>query len=724
MEIAQINTVQLSRSKRIGHLWLAIEAGVFVLLSAVVVWKGLIPGLRLLNTDFPNYYVVARLIREHYCLDRIYEWIWFQRIADHFGIRHQLVGFLGLTPFSAFPIIPLSSLPVLEAKRVWIVCNVALLAVAIELLKRQTRMRRGTVWVIALGAVIPLETSFLLGQMHILVMALLVVAYVSHMRGRQISTGCCIALAAALKIYPILFCLYFVLKRQWKALGSTALFTALCLALSFLVVDQEPMRTYIFEQLPRLLQGESQNPFSPSVTSASALFHRLFLLEPELNPRPPFASARAFAILYPLSQALLVGVVLMRTRTGFRNDERETLEWSMFLCLLMFLSSAPSSYQFVALIAAAVPTMGVLVHRRKWKAAFVFLCLYFSACNIRAIHLESSAASIFTPALDLTLWFGVALLVFYFVVLKRFAPRDETPHFYRKRAFVVGAVVACLWMVGYKRAWSHLTKLETNRPRSTYANDGAYLRTAPVTADGDLLYVAMLRDGYRVREAGIPLAGVYPEGDTAADQLSFAIARPSGGLWIESASDKGSQIIHVASGKRVRACEIGNGESPVPSGDEKQLGFIREERGRGSLWALSLWDCERSPERLTSPAFDVRTLAAGLEGSFVISAFHQGRERIYEISQGAEPRLVAESDGPLNSPALSADGRLLVVRELVAHRWQLASLDLSSRIWKQLTFGDCNAYTPSWRDNQTLIYATDCMRGMGLTTLASLKVDR
>ena len=78
----------------------------------------------------------------------------------------------------------------------------------------------------------------------------------------------------------------------------------------------------------------------------------------------------------------------------------------------------------------------------------------------------------------------------------------------------------------------------------------------------------------------------------------------------------------------------------------------------------------------------------------------------------------------MNSPALSPDGRVLVLRSVFEVSVQLASLDLSSRVWKQLTYGDCNAYAPSWQDDHTVLYATDCMRGMGLTTLASLKIDR
>ena len=39
-----------------------------------------------LNTDFPNYYITARLLREGYDTSRIYEWIWIQRQKDHLGI--------------------------------------------------------------------------------------------------------------------------------------------------------------------------------------------------------------------------------------------------------------------------------------------------------------------------------------------------------------------------------------------------------------------------------------------------------------------------------------------------------------------------------------------------------------------------------------------------------------------------------------------------------------
>ncbi len=138
----------------------------------------------MLNTDFPNYYLVARLLREGYSLDRIYDWIWLQRIKDHWGLDQALVGFAGLTPFSALPVVPLALFPAIVAKRLWILANVLFLGSSVELLSRVTTLGRRRVWLLALLAIFPLRTSFLFGQMHLLVLLLLASAYYFHRKGK------------------------------------------------------------------------------------------------------------------------------------------------------------------------------------------------------------------------------------------------------------------------------------------------------------------------------------------------------------------------------------------------------------------------------------------------------------------------------------------------------------------------------------------------------------
>ena len=96
-----------------------------VLLAALAYFGGrsLPRAWKSLNTDFPNYYVTARLLREGYSTDRVYEWLWIQRQKDHFGITkadQPVIGFIPHTPFSALVVWPLTGFSPLTAKRIWI----------------------------------------------------------------------------------------------------------------------------------------------------------------------------------------------------------------------------------------------------------------------------------------------------------------------------------------------------------------------------------------------------------------------------------------------------------------------------------------------------------------------------------------------------------------------------------------------------------------------------
>src|SRR5277367_4446074 len=114
----------MERPKSKPHTPLAwLESITLATLAILLLYQGIIPAWRHLNTDFPNYYLVARLLREGYALDRIYDWVWLQRIKDHWGLDQSLVAFAGLTPLSALPILPVAGFAALTAKRFWIVAN-------------------------------------------------------------------------------------------------------------------------------------------------------------------------------------------------------------------------------------------------------------------------------------------------------------------------------------------------------------------------------------------------------------------------------------------------------------------------------------------------------------------------------------------------------------------------------------------------------------------------
>src|SRR5437764_2236321 len=158
---------------------------------------------KMLNTDFPNYYLTARLAREEIETSRIYEWIWLQRQKDHREINQDFVGLGALTPFSTLAIWPFASLPPLEAKHRWLILNMAMAVAIAVLLRSLTELPfRRILLVIALS--VPLNKNFLYGQYYVLLLLVLTLAYWCYVRQRRFLSGLLVGLSVGLKIFPVL----------------------------------------------------------------------------------------------------------------------------------------------------------------------------------------------------------------------------------------------------------------------------------------------------------------------------------------------------------------------------------------------------------------------------------------------------------------------------------------------------------------------------------------
>ena len=114
---------------------LALEIALLLLGGAVFCFRVLPHAWRTVNTDFPNYYITARLVHDGYSTDRIYEWDWFARQKDRLGIEQKVVGFNSLTPVSALVLLPISTLDPITAKRVWVLFNLLLLGPTLWLIR-------------------------------------------------------------------------------------------------------------------------------------------------------------------------------------------------------------------------------------------------------------------------------------------------------------------------------------------------------------------------------------------------------------------------------------------------------------------------------------------------------------------------------------------------------------------------------------------------------------
>jgi hypothetical protein len=702
-------------------------------LAGLLLWKGILPGWRVLNTDFPNYYLVARLLREGYALDRIYDWIWLQRIKDHWGLAQPLVGFAGLTPFSALPIVPLSFFPALVAKRIWIIANVLLLGSSIELLNKVTSLGRRRIWLLSLLAIFPLRTSFLFGQMHLLVLFLLVLAYFFHRKGKQVACAVCLSIAGALKIYPLLFGFYFVWKRQWRSAFALLSAVLLLLGIGYLWIGSDVIDIYATKILPRSLQGEVLDPYGVHAASVAALFHKLFILEPTLNPAPWLNSPSPYAVLYPLWQlAVLVPllVVLHKQRT---QTATEQLEWATYVFALLVLSPVPASYHFVVMVFSTVLLVDFLLKRRSYGTAILAILLY---CMVSMIEFfpQAKGASPGTLLAFGRLWIELLLWsLFLFCLWQNRTSRKTLPANALRTASLC-AVVVVGWTAGVLGYHRHFAYLEQDIAGRMPVAVPTYLSTGVRHTANGYVFTAMAADGYRVLDQAGQEVWKDRAGRAPMDQLSVAAAQNAPGLLVELSDSSGSRIAIVPAStpsakipQDVRPL-IAEAESPAISSGGKSVAFIREVKGRGTLWMgrldQPLGRLRSEPEQIADNAYDVRDVSFAPSGWIMFAAKVDGRICIFSLIPGSQPRVFLSEDEDVDSPAVSADERFIAFRKLVYNRWQLGYIDVATGHERMLTFGDCNAYSPEWDDPATILYATDCGRGLGLSALASVTIGR
>jgi hypothetical protein len=295
-----------------------------------------------LNTDFPSYYLTGRLLREGYNTGRLYEWIWLQRQKDHIGIDQPVAGFVPNPPFAVFPVLPLTYWAPLTAKHIWIIVNMALLAAIAALLQSITAIgwRR-----IALLMVLnyPLHRNLEYGQYYILLLLVVTLALWCYVREKRVLAGALMGIGLGLKIFPVLFVIYFARKRDVRAVlglvaGGIAAVTA-----SVWVFGLQLHRLYISQVLPWALRGDAMDPYNLGASSLSSLLHRLFLFEPEWNPHPVVHSPAVFAVLHPLLQIAIFAPAVLLTVAGNRHPRRLQLEWSAFLLAILAISTLPAS---------------------------------------------------------------------------------------------------------------------------------------------------------------------------------------------------------------------------------------------------------------------------------------------------------------------------------------------------------------------------------------------
>src|SRR5258708_5304352 len=100
-----------------------------------------LPGWMQSETDFPNYYTAAVLVRAQQPLRNYYDGTWCARQMIYPGNGPHLGASSPQSPLTMLPMIPFAGFPPQTAKRIWLVCNLLFLAATVWMLSQIAKFR-------------------------------------------------------------------------------------------------------------------------------------------------------------------------------------------------------------------------------------------------------------------------------------------------------------------------------------------------------------------------------------------------------------------------------------------------------------------------------------------------------------------------------------------------------------------------------------------------------
>jgi hypothetical protein len=658
-----------------------------------------------LNTDFPNYYLTARLDRENSSVSRIYEWVWLQRQKDHRNIDQDMVGLVAVTPFSALVIWPFAAMAPLVAKHYWLIVNSALLIAMAGLLQSLTQQPwRRILLVVALS--VPLNKNFLYGQYYVLLLFVITLACWCYLKQKRFLSGVLIGMGFGLKLFPLLYLGYFLRKKDLKAFAGGVIGSVGAAVASIAVFGWQANRVLFNQVLPWALRGEGLNPYDVSSGSITTLFHRLFIYEPQWNPSPSIHAAWMFALLFPLAQTLLFAPALLLTEPHNTNVRRLHLEWSAVLLASLVISTAPASYHFTLLILPACLMLGA-VGERAGLAATAALLLLYTAIGYpgwKAIGTASRLTLFSVPRLYLV----VLLCLFAYGLLANQSRNVRL----RREMWLWAAAFIFLMLLNIASGLRHQSGLYAEYQWRIPTENSMLQANGPVTQNDTILFTAMSPTGYRTAIQNDD--GVYfDSGDI--DQL--VVTATSAERWIEVVAHE-STIVSSAPHREL----IPQAEFPVASPDGRWLAYLREDHGRDSLWVRALNKPASTDKNLTSIKFNVLEMSFLPSGSLIFSAEpDSGRPGLFLVDQAGTINSLDSDEA--RYPAISPDGHWFAYSKLQSGNWHLWLRDLRSGQTSRLTQADCNNVEPTWEsDSKTLVYASDCGRAFRFTALCRRRV--
>ncbi|VXC18695.1 conserved membrane hypothetical protein [Flavobacterium sp. 9AF] len=326
--------------------------------------------------DFANYYFGAHFLTEGQFNSTIYFPYEFNKAISDLGYQNIFASYAPNTPFLALLFTPLTLFSVTNAKILFNLFSSALLIISCIRLIRFYNINLKYLFIIPLLFFVPIKNNILFGQVYFLLFFLLTETLISYENKQLKKTAFYLSLAILLKVFPVIFVLFFLIKKEFKIILYTALFGILLLGFSILFSGVNIWLFFVTSVLPKASNGEIATAFVDNYQSVFMFLKRMLVFDTIENPKPVFHAASYFSILLLAFKFGLISLGYFITRACKNN----LYVYSFWILASILFSPYGSTYSFIILVFPLITLLlsEISVLKKIVLGAILFLINNFS----------------------------------------------------------------------------------------------------------------------------------------------------------------------------------------------------------------------------------------------------------------------------------------------------------------------------------------------------------
>jgi hypothetical protein len=366
-------------------------------------------------SDFAGYYFGSReLLLGHYA--NAYDMQSLNFLIAAQGYKGIFISYAPFPPFTSLVFSPFLLFPPYLSKLLFDCCSTGFFLVTLYRSCRFFSLPPLIPLLAPLIFFIPIVNNMFFGQSYLLLTCLLLEGYMAYRKQKIFLSSFFWAIAILFKLFPVLILLFLLFRKKYR---EAVFLCGACLLLmipTLAINGFTAWKFYLLEIVPRVNNGELNDPFTAAFQSVFMMAKNLFVADRLVKGHPFLENRYLFILTMAIFRASVLSSSIMLT---LRQKGNDLLSFSVWVTASMLLSPNGSSYSLILLI---IPLMALCQRiDAQWRET-IFprpgtiqllaapMILLFIICNLPVQRFASLPTLLQFPRLYLILLFFILVL--------------------------------------------------------------------------------------------------------------------------------------------------------------------------------------------------------------------------------------------------------------------------------------------------------------------------